>query len=63
MPQRQITPAMVEQYNRKETGLHDPCIICRGNYLKCGHMDETPDLIARIKNLGKAGRDEILRRG
>ncbi len=58
-----ITPAMVRQYERKELSVYDPCIICGGKYTKCGHMDDTPPLIDRIKKLGKAGRKKILEGG
>ena len=56
----EITPAMVRQYERRELAISDPCIICGGHYWTCGHRDETPELIARIKKLGKAGRKAIL---
>ncbi len=55
-----ITPAMVRRYNSKRLGIYDPCIICGGEYLKCPHLDDTPELIKRIKELGAAGRKKIL---
>jgi len=58
----EITAQMVRQYNNRELALSDPCIICREDVTKCGHLDATPDLIARIKKLGKEGRDKILAR-
>lgn len=61
MAEIKITPAMVRQYNDRQIGIYDPCIICRGNYLTCGHDAVTPDLIARIKKLGKEGRARVLR--
>lgn len=57
----EITPAMVRQYEAGRIRLNDPCIICGGVYLECGHEDSTPLLIKRIKNLGPAGRAKILR--
>lgn len=60
MPEIKITPAMVRQYNAKRLAISDPCIICGGHYWTCGHRDETPALIDRIKKLGKDGRKRIL---
>jgi hypothetical protein len=59
----EITPAMVRQYNERRVAYSDPCIVCGGRYGACGHEDITPELINRIRKLGKVGRDEILRKG
>lgn len=56
-----ITPAMVRQYEAHRIAINDPCIICGGHYWTCGHRDETPELITRIKRLGKEGRAAILK--
>lgn len=56
----EITAAMVRQYNAKNLALSDPCIICHGDVIKCGHLDATPAVIERIKKMGKSGRDAIL---
>lgn len=55
-----ITKAMVQQYNDHRLGVSDPCIICGGKYWTCGHRDDTPDLIKRIKAMGAAGRKKFL---
>jgi hypothetical protein len=62
MPEIEITPAMVRQYEGRRIAISDPCIICGGHYWTCGHRDDTPLLIKRIKSLGKDGRKRILDR-
>lgn len=61
--QIKITPAMVRQFNAKRSSIYDPCIICGADVLKCGHFDsgETIIVFDRLKDMGKAGRDRILK--
>lgn len=61
--QIEITAAMVRQFNAKRSSIYDPCIICGGVVLKCGHFEsgETVTIFDRLKDMGKAGRDRILK--
>jgi hypothetical protein len=54
-----LTPAMVHRYEASGTSQSAPCIICGGKWPSCGHRDETIDVCARLKKLGKAGRAAI----
>lgn len=55
-----LTPEMVHRYEQTGTSSSAPCVICGGKWYSCGHIDDTIDVCARLKALGKAGRAAIV---
>lgn len=61
---REITPAMVYRYEKGETGLHAPCIICGVTFSECPHdvWKDTAPVIHELRLMGKEGRRALCER-
>lgn len=56
-----ITAVHIQRYKNRAWGLSDPCFICGGKFIECGHdVDDTEAFIRRIRQLGSAQREAIL---